>query len=481
MTEVKAALAGVNPLEPAVKPVEEQPSIAVLPFANMSADKDQEYFSDGLTEEIINTLSQIPDLKVTARTSAFAFRGKEQDIVKIAEALHVRTILEGSVRKAGNRVRITAQLINASDGYYLWSQRFDRELSDIFTLQDEIAASIASALRVKLTRNNAPVHQPNLPAYEAYLRGRYHILQNDPDSLDLARMFLEEAVRLDPKYAAPHAEMGVRYYLLAAWGSQPAATMIPLARAQAAKALELSPAEPQGHVVLGALAAAVDRDWDSAREHFEQALASDPVPPDVQMRYGFFYLCGLGRAQEALEIATKVLELDPLNFLWHGARCGFLSFLGRYEESIEEGRKSLAIKPDAYLSLFYLSISYIRVGKLQEAREALETIDRLSPQNFMGCGMLAWVYRQIGERAKSEKMLARLLDNQSGSNASMGIAMYHMLSGENDTAAEWLMRSMENQDLLTGAMIGSALFAPLKSGPHWPQLRKMLNLPAGVE
>src|SRR5215471_14122530 len=177
MTEVKACLAAVRSGEAA-------PSIAVLPFANTSGDKEQEYFSDGLAEEIINALAQIPGLKVTARTSAFAFRGKEQDITKIAEVLHVTTILEGSVRKAGNRIRVTAELINAADGYHIWSQRYDRQLEDVFAVQDEMAGAIAAALRVKLSVEPAAArrHKPTIPAYEAYLRGWHYVFNPTPES-----------------------------------------------------------------------------------------------------------------------------------------------------------------------------------------------------------------------------------------------------------------------------------------------------------
>jgi TolB-like protein len=193
MTEVKACLAAVRPGEAA-------PSIAVLPFANMSGDKEQEYFSDGLAEEIINALAQIPALKVTARTSAFAFRGKEQDITKIAEALHVTTILEGSVRKAGNRIRVTAELINAADGYHIWSQRYERPLEDVFTLQDEMAAAIAAALRVKLSVEPAAARRrtPAIPAYEAYLRGLHYVFNTTPESFSRAKQHLEQAIALDP-------------------------------------------------------------------------------------------------------------------------------------------------------------------------------------------------------------------------------------------------------------------------------------------
>ena len=188
----------------------------MLPFSNMSADKENEYFSDGLAEEILNSLVRIPGLKVTARTSSFAFRGKEQDIRGIAEALDVKTILEGSVRKAGNRVRVTAQLINAADGYHLWSERYDRELTDVFAVQDEIAAAIAAALKLKLSGEAAPVHRhtPNLPAYEAYLKGRHYLLKATPEGWARAEEYLEQAIALDPAFGEPHGNLAGQYLIL---------------------------------------------------------------------------------------------------------------------------------------------------------------------------------------------------------------------------------------------------------------------------
>ena len=210
VAELKAALEAAP-----VTGSEDPPSIAVLPFSNMSADKENEYFSDGLAEEIINELAQIPGLKVTARTSAFAFRGKEQDIQKIAEALHVKTILEGSVRRAGTRIRVMAQLINAADGYHLWSQRYDREMADIFELQDEIAQAIAAALHVKLSGTPAAREQykPSLPAYEALLKARYYIGRMHPDVLPRIKESFEQAIALDPKFALAHCEYGI-YFLI---------------------------------------------------------------------------------------------------------------------------------------------------------------------------------------------------------------------------------------------------------------------------
>jgi serine/threonine-protein kinase len=207
MSEVKKALEQVFGEKATGASAEPQPSIAVLPFADMSPGKDNEWFGDGLAEEIINALAQIPGLKVTARTSAFAFRGKEQDIRRIAETLNVCTILEGSVRKSGSRIRVTVQLINAADGYHLWSQRYDREMAEVFAVQDEIAAAIAEALKVKLGAEPATSprrYMPNLPAYEAYLKARYHWGKYRPESLARSKEYLEQAIALDPKFALAH-------------------------------------------------------------------------------------------------------------------------------------------------------------------------------------------------------------------------------------------------------------------------------------
>ena len=199
MAEVAAALE-----QTVIRSSDQHPSIAVLPFANMSRDPDDEYFSDGLAEEIINLLANVPDLKVTARTSSFAFRGKEQDIRQIGEALGVRTILEGSVRRAGSRIRVTAQLINTDDGYHLWSERYDRELTDVFAIQDDIAQAIAGALQTTLVSRPRQAHA-ELPAYEALLKARHQVRTYAPEAHARASEYCEQAIALDPQYAAPYA------------------------------------------------------------------------------------------------------------------------------------------------------------------------------------------------------------------------------------------------------------------------------------
>ena len=272
MTEVKAALEQV-----AAKPAEQQPSIAVLPFVNMSGDKEQEYFSDGLAEEIINALAQIPKLKVIARTSAFAFRGKEQDITKIAEALRVRTILEGSVRRSGTRIRITAQLIDADDGSHLWSERYDREMTDVFAIQDEISQAIANKLRVRLSGDRPLVkrHTENVEAYNLYLIGRYHFYKFTPEGLAKGKEHFEKAIEVDPSCAVAWSGLAYFYHYLGAMGLMASKPANALCRQNTLKALELDKMLPQAHAMMAALRAH-DYEWREAELAFRRAMEQAP-------------------------------------------------------------------------------------------------------------------------------------------------------------------------------------------------------------
>ncbi len=281
---------------------QEQPSIAVLPFANMSADPDQEYFSDGLAEEIINALAQVRGLKVIARTSAFAFKGQNTDVRRIAETLGGATVLEGSVRKAGHRIRVTAQLITARDGSHLGSQRYDRDLEDIFAVQDEIAVAIADALKVTLASDHRgpQKHQPSVPAYEAFLRYRHHQWGFTPESLQKSHEWLEEAIRLDPLFAPPYVGLADFSLASAMVGAIPGQEAMPHARQLVRRVLELDPELPEGHGVLGVVAALHDLDWPEATRRFERAMAQEPVHWHLRLWYLAFYLLPLGRSEEAV-------------------------------------------------------------------------------------------------------------------------------------------------------------------------------------
>ena len=464
IAEVKAAFEKIT-----AKPADLQPSIAVLPFANMSGDKDNEYFSDGLAEEIINVLAQVPGLKVTARTSAFAFRGKEQDITKIAEALRVRTILEGSVRRAGNRIRVTAQLINAQDGYHLWSERYDREMADVFALQDEIAAAIAGALRVRLAAKPPEVrrHTPKLPAYEAFLKGRHHLFQSRPEALPRAKEYFEQAIALDPEFAEPHAELGSYYTVLGVMGLLSAKEVLPLARAEARKALALCPGEPRARGVLGMVAAFYEADWKEADEQFQLAMAADPVPPEVHGRYAM-YLCLRGRLPQAIEEMEKTLEQDPLNILWRGNYAHILNAAGLYRRAIEQAREVIEMDESHWGPPFGLATSYALQGMFIEAREFAEKARERAPWNAAAAGLLAGMYARTGNPEGADALLVEMKPG--------GRVVYHTLCSELDLAADWFKKAVEQGELM-GLYASAHLLKPLRDSPHWPELARTMNLP----
>ena len=371
MGEVAAALQ-----QAMAKPADQKPSIAVLPFANMSRDPDDEYFSDGLAEEIINRLAHVPGLKVTARTSAFAFRGKEQDITTIAEALRVRTILEGSVRRAGARIRVTAQLINAEDGYHLWSERYDRELTDVFAIQDDIAQAIASALQVTLTAKAPQArHTPALAAYEAVLKGRHHMLKHSPASHARANDSFEQAMALDPQYAEPHASLGLNYFLSGMFGLRSAREAMPLVRAEAKEALSLDPSDPGPHFLLGSVAAAYQYDWKRAAEHFAIAMAGPSVSAEAHWAYASLYLQPWGRFQEAVAHMEGAVERDPLNAFWRGVLASHLTHAGLHDQGIQQAKEALEIDDSNIAASVTLAEAYAATGRWADAaRGPRETV-----------------------------------------------------------------------------------------------------------
>ncbi|MBZ5635857.1 MAG: hypothetical protein LAO55_22225 [Acidobacteriia bacterium] len=471
MGEVRAALEQVS-----VKPAQEQPSIAVLPFSNMSADKENEYFSDGLAEEILNSLVRIPGLKVTARTSSFAFRGKEQDIRGIAEALDVKTILEGSVRKAGTRVRVTAQLINAADGYHLWSERYDRELTDVFAVQDEIAAAIAAALKLKLSGDEASVHRhtPTLPAYEAYLKGRYHMLKATPDGWARGKEFLEQAIALDTGFGDPHALLGGQYLLLWANGLRPAKEMVPLIRSEAQKAVDLSFDAARG--LLGVVATAYDYDWKAADEQFRWAMAATTATSELSMSYATFFLAPAGRLQEAVTLMERIVASDPLNVPVRSNLSLCLLSAEMYDRAIQEAHKGLEIDENFWFAYVALAAGYLMKGMIAEALVAAERAHQHAPWHARVIGLLAGLLVQAGERSRGEALIAQLRAPDR-LVAPGGMVAYHLICSEIDEAADWYEKAIEQRDPILIPWLRLPLANQLRASPRWPKIAAMMNLP----
>ncbi len=468
MVDVGAALE-----QAVVKTANRDPSIAVLPFANMSRDPDDEYFSDGLAEEIINLLAHIPGLKVTARTSSFAFRGKEQDVRGIAEALGVRTILEGSVRRAGLRIRVTAQLINAEDGYHLWSERYDRELTDVFAIQDAIAQSIADALRLTLISNSSR-HTPAFPAYEAFLKARHHAKTYVPEAHARAQEYCEQAIALDPKYAAPHALLGFIAFFSSTHTGRPMPEVAPLVRREARRALDLDPFDTDPHFLLGAVAAANDYNWLEAAGEFRLAMVGPSVPAEAHWAYSSLYLSTFARFEESTGEMRRAVEQDPLNVTWRGVLVAHLVCAERYEEALQEGTKALDIADNEMQPHLALSEAYLGLGRVTEAVASAEKAHRNLPQQSMATGLLAALLVRIGERDRAETLVAEM---GSSPTPIWGRVWYHLLCSEIDAAAVWYEKMIEVRDIFAPIYANSPYTAELRASPYWPKLARMMKLP----
>ena len=471
MAEIKAALEAIS------EHSELQLSIAVLPFANMGRADDDEYFSDGLADEIINALTQVAGLKVIARTSAFAFKGKNEDVRRIAEALGVTNVLEGSVRRVGNRLRVTAQLIHAADGTHLWSQRYDREMTDVFAVQDEIAQAIAGTLQIKLTLKPATARafEPNLPAYEAFLRGRHQSYKLSAEAHARAEEYFKQAIALDPLWAAPHAYLGRLYFTLGFYGFCPSTEMVHLARAEARKALELLPSEPIAHALLGVVAASHDYDWQEAEERFTVARASELLPPYVHDMHAHFYLLPLGRFEEALQERARAIAQDPLNVLWRVHQAFTFLCAEMYDLAVVEARKALEIDDRIYLPHWVIALSYYFHGKLVDAQEPAEEAFRLAPWNPAIVGTLAGLLTRAREKDRAEKLLATVPGTEPA-----GMYMYHLVCSEIDAAFDSYARGIEQRNLRAMVIASAGFLKPLRASPRWPKLARMMNLPGTV-
>ena len=320
-------------------------SIAVLPFVNMSADKEQEYFADGISEELLNLLAQMPELRVIARTSSFSFKGEKLDIAEIAKRLHVAHVLEGSVRKSGNTVRITAQLVRASDRSHLWSHTYDRQMTDVFKVQDEIAAAVVSELKVKLLGAAPKTKETDPKAYALFLQARDISLQFSAAALEQAIALYQQALALDPKYAPAWVGLADTYLRQIAGGLRLADEGAQLAREATTQALSIDPQFAPAHAALGLVAITYDRDLETAARHLEHALTLEPANPDSINTAGFL-VRRLGRLAQAIAIGEYVITLDPINGDAYDDLGFSYFYAGRYDDAIAMFRTVLRLSPN---------------------------------------------------------------------------------------------------------------------------------------
>ena len=452
-------------------------SIAVLPFANMSADAENEYFCDGLAEELLNALSKIENLKVAARTSAFSFKGTNANVAEIAKALNVRTVLEGSVRKANDRVRVTAQLINAADGYHIWSGRYDRELKDIFDVQDEIAVSVVDSLKVKLLgEEKAAVlkhHTRNPQALELYLQGISFFTRFTPEYFRKAIESLEQAIAIDPDYAAAYASLAECYSEMSFFTGP--GEWMPKARVAASKALELDETLGKAHNSLAVVMMYYDLDFEKAEAEFKRAISLDPGNAHIQMWYGWFL--GLTRRfGEGLMQMKKARELDPLSPLI-GFGIGAISlWSGKTDAAIEHLEREVELNPSFPIGHQYLAEAYLAKGDVASALQALGR-SPAQPGDPFAMTVKALVYATAGDQDRAREILAELeVMAGQGFELSAQIAQVHIGLGDKDEAFAWLKRACDDRSLWCTWLGVDPIFSPLRADPRFRELMKRTNL-----
>jgi TolB-like protein/DNA-binding winged helix-turn-helix (wHTH) protein/Flp pilus assembly protein TadD len=446
-------------------------SIAVLPFADMSEKKDQEYFSDGLAEELIEQLGNTAGLKVIARTSSFSFKGRSDDIATIASKLKVANVLEGSVRRAGNQLRVSTQLIRADTGQSLWSQTFDREFKDVFAIQDEIAAAVVTALKVRLNGGGAARGHgtTNPEAYNAYLLGRQLYNQSTVPTWRQAIEAYQNAITLDPRYADAYADLAMSQYFVA--DNTGDVTLGKLAEQSAQKAIDLDPQLATGYSVRGYMRYLHRYDWSGAESDFKQALTLGPTDSRVLSRYGNL-LSDLGRTEEATAMLRKANEQDPLRKAnWQNLGIALASS-GDHAGAYDAFHHALAIRPsDAYTS-FALGTLQLVDGK---AEEALATFQGNSLEEFRGAGV-AMAEHTRGDAKASQEALDKLIATSAG-NAAYQIAEVYGWRGEKDKAFEWLERAYRQQDGGITGIKNDLRLASLRTDPRYAALIRKLNFP----
>jgi eukaryotic-like serine/threonine-protein kinase len=461
-------------------PAEHQ-SIAVLPFTNMSSDPENEFFADGITEEIINALAQIPDLRVAARSSAFSFKGKQADLRSVGASLNVRTVVEGSVRKSGNRLRIQAQLINVSDGYHLWSERYDRELQDIFEVQDEIARTIASRLRVTLGVNSVKplvaAGTNDLEAYQLYLKGRFHWNKRTAEGMRAAIGYFQEAIAMDPAYALAYAGLADAYSLASFLGVFPPAEVMPKAKVAATKALELNNRLAEAEVSLGYASFTFDWNWMAAEKHFQRALA---LNRSYVMNHGFYalYHGSLGRSEEALAEARSALDLDPVSPAASHILSVQLYLAREFDQAIQQCRWTLEMEPNYAVAYAVLGQAYLSKGLCREALPHLDKYLALSRHAPASLALLAYSHARLGERKQALRMLEELRSvSQKVFVPAFFVALVHAGLEDRDQSFIWLQRAFEERFNRLAYLRVEALWDPLRSDPRFAELIRKVGLP----
>jgi len=467
--------------EPA-RPPSETASIAVLPFVNVTADPDYEYFADGLADELINALSQLEGVRVAARTSAFLFKRRPAHIREIAAELGVSFILEGSVRKSGSRLRIGAQLVNAADGYQLWAERYDREIEtrDFFCVQDEITVAVITALELKLSvRNHSAVLKhatADTRAHEFYLKGRFHLFHMTTSGIEAGIRCFEEAIVADSGYAPAYVGLAHAYRMYALSLDMPVREVGPKAKSAALKAVEIDSTLAEAYAVLAFTLYWFEWNMIDAARHFARALELNPYSADTLWMHAHLP-SNLGRHDEALKEIASARQLDPLSGLIHAMEGQFLLHAGRIPEAIVRLKEAIELDPNSRVAHLFASSAYIEAGGYDDAiTEARASYD-LAPSNTQPLAFEGYAHAKAGRRSQACALLKKLLEMQKSKYVPLqNIALIYNALDQPGEALNWLERAVAQRDSKLVFLKVEPKWKNLRTEPRFSALLRRINL-----
>jgi TolB-like protein/tetratricopeptide (TPR) repeat protein len=458
-----------------VVPIAKRPAVAVMPFVNQTADSKDEYFSDGLTDELIRVLSRIEGLRVTASSVVFRFKGQRCDARQVGRELGVEAVLEGSVQRSGDRVRITVNLVGVKDGFNLWAQRFDSNLGDLFGIQDEVCSSVAEALHVRLAVQIPEKRPSDMKAYVQYLKGAHLLKKRRPDDVRRAFEYFQEAIRLEPGYAEPYYGAAMFYNISAAYGALPARTALPMAEDLLSKGLALDESSTRLHSTLGMLRVFQWR-WAESEQAYKRAIGLEPTNAFPHMTYPI--LCSfLGRHDEALLHASKAVELEPLDLMTNFRLLQANYYARRYEDAVRCGRLAIELTPDSPYTCFYLAFSLAALDLKDEAWAAASTGRTLNDGLPLGEGYFGFVAGTLGHAIEARGVIGELqARRERGYSAALPIALTYLGLGETAPAFQWLETALSEGDPFLGSLMVFPAYDAIREQARFKQLAHQLKL-----
>jgi len=458
-----------------VVPIAKRPAVAVMPFVDRTVEARDEYFSDGLTDELIRVLSRIDGLRVTARSVVFRFKGQPLDAKQAGRELGVEAVLEGSVWRSGERIRITVNLVGVKDGFNLWAQRFDGNLGDLFSIQDGVCAAVAEALHVRLAVQVREKRPSDMRAYVQYLKGTHLLKKRRPDDVRRAFEYFLEAIRLDPSFAEPYYGAAMFYNVSAAYGALPPASALREAEALLSKGLALDENSPSIHSTLGMLRVFQWR-WAEAEQEYKRAIDLEPANAFPHMACPILYSF-LGRHKEALLHAGKAVELEPLDLMTNFRLLQANYYSRRYDEAVRTGRIAIELTPDSPYTCFYLALSLAALGLKDEAWSMANTAKKLNDGLQLGEGYFGYVAGVLGHTVEARSVVGKLeARREKGYSPALPIAWTYLGLSETTAALEWLETALAEHDPFLGSAMVFPGYDSIREQARFKRLAHQLKL-----